>query len=125
MGFSTFLHSGGTVTQMRGLAFLALSETARILSGSVVSDGGGGGTTVWRAVGTTDCRIYPLATSSSSRFVGGAISENSTHMIRLPTRATVDLDDRIVVGSRGTFSVLMAPERTGELTKTIEVIKLD
>lgn len=121
MSFSTFLRGRPTG---RGLAWLALSDTAYILAGSVSSDGGGGGTTVWGTAGTAACRVYPLATSGVSRFVGGAVSENSTHMIRMPVDATVNLKDRVVVSGRGTFEVLMVPERTDQLTRVVEVIEL-
>lgn len=124
MGFTTFLR-GGTVTQLRGLAFFALSETGYILAGSITSDGGGGGTTTWGTTGTVACRIYPLATTGVSRFVGGAINEESTHMVRMPAGATITLENRIVVGSRGTFDVLMAPERTDQpTTRVVEVIQI-
>jgi hypothetical protein len=123
MSFSTFLHSGGTVTHLRGLTWLALNDTAYVCAGSVVSDGGGGGTTVWHTVGTVPCRIFPLAKRAIFHLVGGAINENSTHMVRVPAAATVTLEDQLVI-SGGTFAVLMLPRSTDEVTSTIEVVEL-
>lgn len=122
MPISTFL-KGREPDRLRGLAWLALSGTAVIMAGTVTSDLGGGGTTVYRNVGTAPCRIYPLASSGVSRYVGGAISENSTHMVRVPVGSTISLQDRIVTRG-GTYEVLMLPERTSADTRTVEVIKI-
>lgn len=119
MGIATFLN-GRPPT--RGLAWLALSDTAYILSLSTVSDGGGGGSATWGTAGTASCRIDPLG--SNSRITGGAIDERSTHLVTTPSDTTIDARDRISITGRGTFEVTAVRAHTGQLTQTFEVLHL-
>lgn len=119
MGIATLLN-GRPPT--RGLIWLALSDSGSVLSLTAVSDGGGGGSVAWAAVGTINCRIDPLG--SNSRITGGAIDERSTHLVTAPVDTTIDARDRIAISGRGTFEVTATRERTGQLTQTFEVLHL-
>lgn len=123
MPLSTFL-DGQNPSQLRGLAFLALSDTGYVVAGTIVSDSGGGGTSTWTA-GTTGipCRIDPL-TDRSARLTGGAIDERSTHVITVPPGSSVTAASRFAVDGRGTFEVTATHQQTGELVSVFEVIEL-
>jgi hypothetical protein len=118
---STFLHDDEPV-QLRGLAFLALSETGWTRRGTVVSDGGGGGTTVFVNGGTVACRIDPLARAGDERVVGGRLDDRSTHKVTVPAATDVTTPDRFEISGRGVFEVTAVAERTDAQTKTFEVV---
>lgn len=124
MSLSTFLN-GQNPTQLRGLAWLAFSDTGYLVSGTVVSDSGGGGTLTWTA-GTTGipCRIDPVSDRGVSRLTGGAIDERSSHMVTVPPGTTVPVAGRFAITGRGTFEVTATHQRTGELESVFEVIQL-
>lgn len=120
MSISTFLN-GRTPSQLRGAAWLALSDQGIVQTRGGTSDAGGGVTVAWTNGGTTECRIDPL--TGRSAIVGGRIDERSTHRVTVPTGFSVAANDRFVITGRGTFDVTAAGERTGELTNTFEVIQ--
>lgn len=122
MPISTFLN-GRNPTQLRGVMWLALSDVATVQAGTVVSDGGGGGTTSWAATGTVACRIDPLG-DVRTRLVGGRIDESSTHIVTVPTGASVSAGSRVVIAGRGTFEITQVRERTDALADRFEVIEL-
>lgn len=119
MPLSTFLN-GRPPT--RGLTWLALSDTALIISGTVASDSGGGVSQSWGTIGTVDCRIDPVGERSG--ITGGAIDERSTHVATIPTGSTIDIQNRIEITGRGTYEVTAVRERTDQLTQVFEVIHL-
>jgi Phage head-tail joining protein len=112
----------GTFQQLRGAAWLFLSETGQVLSGTVVSDSGGGGTTVWSAGGTVNCRIDPLG--GGEGLAGGRISDRTTHLLSVPPDVDVDERNRFAVTNRGTFEITALRERTSEPVRTLEVAHL-
>jgi hypothetical protein len=123
MPISTFLN-GRPPTQLRGLAFLALSEAATIEARTAVSDGGGGASWTWAAAGSAPCRVYPVTTKGQGRITGGQIDERTTHYCVLPTGTPVNQAERIVIANRGTFEVTMVLQRTSRLTNVCEVMQL-
>lgn len=118
----TFL-DGRNYTQLRGAAFLFLSEIGNIVSGSVTSDQGGGGTTIWTA-GTTDipCRVDSMG--GGEAVMTGKISDRTTHLISIPADADVDTNDRFAIDNRGTFEITAVPENTGDLIRRLEAVQM-
>jgi hypothetical protein len=123
MPISTFLN-GGTASQLRGLAWLAMSETGIIQRGTALSDSGGGATQTWAAVGTVDCRIDPINRLGSGQVTGGQIDERSTHLVTTPTGTTVVASDRFAIAGRGTFEITAVHETTAELAHNFEVLQI-
>jgi hypothetical protein len=122
MSLSTFL-DGRPAIQLRGLQWLSFSDDATVQARQIVSDGGGGGTTVWQAGTTVACRVWPVTIRGRGRVIGGALSERSTHFLATPLGTRIGLDDRVVIANRGTFEITMALDRTGALTTMYEVFQ--
>ncbi len=123
MSLSTCLNGRGAAVS-RGLQWLAFTDEVVIQSPAITSDGGGGGTAAWNAVGTTVCRIYPVTIRGKGAVVGGQVNERSTHFCSLPPATVVNTNDRVVIAGRGTFEVTIALETTDALTTRIEVIQI-
>lgn len=122
MPITTFLNGRTDYIQLRGMAFMALSEVGYVVAGSVTSDAGGGGTTTWVA-GTVGipCRVDALGGGES--VTAGQISENSTHQITLPAATPIDEVNRFAITGRGTFDITAVPERTGEFLRVLEAVQ--
>jgi hypothetical protein len=125
MPLSTFL-DGDTPTQLRGLAWLSLSDVGHVVTRTVVSDGGGGGTISWAAGTAVPCRIDPIGDRGSPRSTGGRIDERSTHVVTvssgtIPGTALV-ADSRFAIDGRGTFEVTAVRDRTAEWSRQVEVV---
>lgn len=123
MPLSTFLN-GGAPSQLRGLAWLALSDRGSVLVGTATSDSGGGATQAWVAAGTFDCRVDPINAFGNSRITGGVIDERSTHIVTAPPGTSVSTSNRFAITGRGTFEVTAVRDRTAEQTHTFEVIQI-
>jgi len=121
MPLSTFL-DGQNPSQLRGAAWLALSDVGVLQTRAGTSDSGGGVTVAWTNGGTTACRIDPL--TGRSGIVGGRIDERSTHRVTAPAGFSVSEADRFAITGRGTFEVTAAGERTAEWTNTFEVLEI-
>jgi len=121
MPLSTFL-DGQDPSQLRGLAWLSLSDTGIRQTASNTSDSGGGVTSSWVAAGTFACRIDPLG--ASSRLTGGQIDERSTHVVTVPPDAGVGAGDRFAISGRGSFEVTAVHQRTREWLSSFEVIEI-
>ena len=121
MPLSTFL-DGRDPSQLRGLAWLSLSDQGILQTRAGTTDSGGGVTVAWTNAGTTECRIDPL--SGRSGIIGGRIDERSTHRVTVPPDVSVADANRFVITGRGTFEVTAAGQRTGEWTNTFEVIQI-
>jgi head-tail adaptor len=121
MPLGTFLN-GGTITTLRGLSWLALSDSGRVGAGTIVGDTGGGATTTWTYGGTIPCRVDPL--SGRELITAGRISDRSTHLITVPPGAGVTTSNRFAVTGRGTFEITAVQDRTGELVRSLEAVKV-
>lgn len=121
MPLSTFL-DGGTVTQLRGLQWLALSDVGQVGAGTLVDDGGGGVTTGWAYGGSIPCRIDPL--TGREAVVAGRINDRSTHLITVPPGTIVGTSSRFAIAGRGTYEVTGIQDQTGELARFFEVIQV-
>lgn len=127
MPFGTFLN-GRAATQLRGLAWLTLSEYAQIGTRTYVSDGGGGATETWTYGGTIPCRIDAVAgLGVSEDIIANRLSDRSTHLITLPggtIGGTATSSSRIRVVGRGTFEVTAIEERTAEWMRFAETAQV-
>lgn len=121
MGLSTFL--SGTATQLRGLAWLALSDTCQVGSGTFADDGGGGGTLTYAYSSDLPCRLDPMDTSDP-RVTAGRINERSTHSLTLPLGTDVSVESRVTVDGRGTFEVTAVAETTEATLRFAEVTQI-
>lgn len=108
------------LNSMRVTAEEALPETCVLQSFSLVSDGGGGGTSTWTTGGTVACRIAPLG--ATEREMGDRISADADSVITLPSTATVTTNSRIISGG-GTFAVEAIRERSYEVTTRVEATR--
>lgn len=86
---------------MRDVQERAMPGSVVIERHTLASDGRGGYSETWAAVGTVTGRIYPMVRRGMSETVGGGqvISETSW-FATLPVGTDVDARDRLVVGSR-------------------------
>lgn len=107
---------------MRTTAGSALPDTAIIQAQTYNSDGGGGGTTVWAATGTVDCRYAPLIARGDERETGERIEPYDEFVITLPFDTTVDTTNRIVIGSE-TFDIQAVNNRSWNLTTRAEATR--
>lgn len=117
---STFANDAN-VTQLRGLAFLALSDTGYILSLSGTTDAGGGEIQTWGTAGTAACKIESLG--GGETVVASQLSDRSTHLITLPPLVTVDHDDRFEVNG-DTYEITAVRSRTAEWTRAVEAVEI-
>jgi SPP1 family predicted phage head-tail adaptor len=111
MGLTTFVRSH-SATQLRGLAWLALNETAVIQSQTLTSDSGGGATQAWAGTATCACRIDPAG--GAPGVSAGRISETATHIVTTPSSAPVSEDSRLVIAGRGTFEISLVRMQTDQ-----------
>lgn len=121
MGLSTFLN-GGTASQLRGLQWLAFTDTGWSLTRTYTDDGGGGGTASWASGGTVACRIDPLTRMTAGE-TAGRIDERSTHLVTTTAGAAINADSRFAIAGRGTFEITATRTRTDALTQVFEVIE--
>ena len=119
MPLSTFL-DGREPNQLRGIAWLTLSETGYVLRGTAVDDGGGGVTQTWGTAGTVQCRLDPL--TGGEDVFGGQVDDRSTHLLTLPPGTSLVDTDRVYIPQRGTFEVTAVRQRTREWTTRAEVV---
>lgn len=106
----------------RGLVSFALTETASVLSGTVVDDGGGGGTLTYEAGETIPCRIDPLGTGTREGETANRISDRSTDVVTLPANTAITTANELRIDGRGTFEVTAVRERSNELARFVEVV---
>lgn len=120
MSQATFLN-GRAPTQLRGAAWLALSDTGYHLSLSGTTDSGGGEIQTWGTAGTFDCRIDPLAGGEAT--VANQVSDRSTHLLTLPPQTSITHNDRFKVNG-DTYEITAVRSRTAELTRQVELVEV-
>jgi SPP1 family predicted phage head-tail adaptor len=108
------------ISSMRSVAEDALPGTAIVQTHAFTDDGGGGGTLAWTAAGTVDCRLAPIR--GDEREIADRISEDSDHIVTLPTTASVTVESRLLIAG-GTFQVSAIRDRSWEITQRVEVVK--
>lgn len=107
----------------RGLITEALTESGYTISGTVVSDGGGGGSVTAVNGGTVACRIDSLSAQGDESAVANRISDRSTHLLTLPPGSSVTTEDQFYVIGRGTYEVTAVREHTGEFSTVFEAVE--
>lgn len=106
---------------MRDVAERALPGTAVItLGGTLVSDGGGGGSISYTSGGTVACRIAPI--SGTEREIADRISSDAEFIVTLPHDANVTTDAKLAIGG-STYSVEAIRDRSYEITTRVEAVK--
>lgn len=99
------------IASMQETAESALPDTGVILRLTRTSDGGGGGTSVYSAVGTVDCRLAPMAPQEYPEQVrGDRIDAERRFTITFPADTEIRTADRVTVAG-GTFTVSAVAER--------------
>lgn len=114
------------ITQMRDVCEDTFDGTAIIQAKTITADGGGGGTSAWTASGTVACHLSPLPPDQNPEpSMGGRISAEADRVLTLPANTTITEQHRVVIDNV-TYSVeaIKAP-RTWELTRRVEVQRLD
>lgn len=117
----TFLDSGN-VTQLRGLAWMTLSEVGHIGTATVSDDSGGGSVSDWAYGGVIPCRVDPIGENEVED--AGRISDRSTHIVTLPPGTTISAANRFTIDGLGTFEVTAVQVRTDEHVRFVEVVKI-
>lgn len=97
--------SAGELAAMRSEQSDTLPGTAVISRNTPTSDGMGGWTDAWAAVGTVDGRLAAASESGAERLVAERITEEDAWVITLPYNADVTARDRVQIDSR-TFEVV-------------------
>jgi hypothetical protein len=106
MPYGTFLN-GRTSSQLRGLQWLAMSDTGAVYTRTYTTDAGGGASQVWVAGSAVPCKIESVGQfRGGSGLEGGRIDERSEYFVAVPAGTTVDTEDRYVIANRGTFEVI-------------------
>lgn len=121
MPLSTFLN-GGTITQLRGLAWLALSARGSVGNLAGTSDSGGGATRTWTYGTSLPCRVDPMGGGESE--VADRISDRSTHLITTLPEVTIGHEDRFAVEGE-VYEITAVRDATDEWLRTLEAVKLD
>lgn len=117
MPISTSAHNI-TPTTLRGLTFLALSETGYVLTRTLGDDSGGGQTGTWTAGTALACRVDPLGGDES--VIADRIDQRTTHRITVPPDTSVTAQDRFAVTTFGTFEITAVRTRTDEQVRILE-----
>jgi hypothetical protein len=121
MPLTTFLNDG-TVSQLRGAAWLALSDVGQVGEGTVTDDSGGGGSVTWAYGTDVPCRLDPITSNES--LMAGRVNDRSTHLITVPPNLTVLTSSRFAITGRGTFEITAVRERTGEQLRFLEAVEI-
>lgn len=115
------------LTGMRDAVEASLPGTAIIQTRVFHSDGGGGGTTTWTAVGTVSCRLSPMSgmtSFDSEGMTAGRITQQAKWLLTLPQSSTVTTDSRVKINA-GTYEVLALHEpRSWDLCRRAELSEM-
>ena len=122
MTYATFL-DGRPPEQLRGLAWLSMSESGSVLNRAGTTDSGGGATTTWTAGSVLPCRVDALTGTEAE--VGERIVDRSTHLVTLPAYTEVGHEDRVATDDAGTFEITAVRQRTREWVRLCEAVRLD
>ena len=112
------LLSAGELTAMRSEQSGTLPGTAVISRNSPTSDGMGGWTDAWAAVGTVLGRLAPASASGAERMVADRITGEDAWVITLPQGTDVTERDRVVIDSR-TFEVVTPLAHSWETARRV------
>lgn len=120
MPISTFL-DGRAPSQLRGLAWLSLSDQGRFLSTAGSDDGGGGIRGSFVAGSYMPCRVDPMGARGA--VTAEQIDERSTHLITCPPQTTANTTGRFEIQNGGTYEITAVRTRTGEWVRELEAVE--
>lgn len=109
--------STSDLAAMRSVQEQTMTNTALVKRRSLASDSMGGVTETWSTVATVACRVSSI-TGKDQAMLGGRIVEGATLRVTVPALTTVQMYDRLYVGSRQ-FEVLALSEHTVETARVI------
>jgi hypothetical protein len=121
MPIGTFL-DGVIPTRLRGLAFLALSDTGHLETQVSTDDSGGGASQVWTAGTAIPCRVDDM--TGSEQLSAGRISDRSTHTIMVAPDVVPTPADRFLIDGKGTFEITAVRNRTREWLQILEAAQV-
>jgi len=114
------LQTRGTLTQLRGIAWMALDDTGYVMRGTTTDDAGGGGTFTFGTAGTYACRVDPLGSRGGE--IANQINERTTHIITIPPDSSVTESDRFRTGGVD-YEITAVRSRTQEQIRELEAVK--
>ena len=120
MPLSTTLHDS-VPTQLRGLAYLALSTTGQVLTRSLTDDGAGQQAETYTPQTAIPCRVDPLGGGEGE--AADRIDQRTTHLITIPPATTVKAQDRFSVSGVGNFEITAVRTRTDENVRVLEAVE--
>lgn len=111
----------------RGLLWLSLDATGRVLKHTTASDSGGGQTDTytplpsasWESSTNVACRIDPLAGSQAQ--VASQVSDRSTAVVTLPLGTEVSVEDDFQIKGIGRYEITAVRQQTDGFALFIEV----
>lgn len=117
---TTFL-DGRIHTRLRGLVWLALSETGHVLVYGGADDAGGGIAEAYTQGPEVPCRVDPVGAQGEE--TAGQIDERTTHVITLPAATAVASADRFSIDGGDTYDITAIRTRTHEAIRELEAVK--
>ena len=107
------------------IADVTLAGTAVVHTAAKTADAQGGQSWTYTASGTVPCHVSPEAIRGGEVTAGGRLAELTSWVLTLHGTATVDEDDRVVVGGV-TYEVteVLSP-RTWQLSKRVRCAEVD
>ena len=122
----SMLLSAGELANIRSARNGFMPDTGIIYRYALTSDGMGGNSEAWTAVGTVNCYVWSReVTTDSETITGGQVTSRTRWYIEVPYNTTMDAKDWIEVGSR-TFQVLVVPNDASILSGLrLEVMALN
>lgn len=111
------------IAEMKSVQNQAMAGTCVINRRTLASDGAGGYTETWAAVGTVAGRVWPARESGAERLIADRITEADAWVITVPQGTDVLAKDRIVEGGR-TFEVMTAIVHTWETARRVVCVEV-
>lgn len=115
----------GDLQSMRATLDRTLPGTAIIQRRTFSADGQGGGTEIWAAVGTVDCRLSPIPAGERAEFErAGSMAERRDRVVTVPDGTDIEGKDRVVIASV-TYEVSHVDgPRTYEIDRRVDVTEV-
>lgn len=113
--------SAAEIDAMRATVVTSLAGSAVIKEPAWVSDGGGGGSTSWVAVGTAACNITPVSSVAEGQVVDGhRLHPNTEYIFTFEYDLEIDDESRIVYEDRSFDVTSIRAPKTFELGRRVE-----
>ena len=104
---------------MRATVEDSLAGTAIVKTRTWVSDGGGGGTTVYIAAGTLDCRVAPFS-PANEKVAGERLNPDTEYVFTFAFDTAVLPDSLITYDGRNFAVTAVRAPRTWEVSRRVE-----